>query len=144
MLTLLFFLFLLEFNPMSQSLEAVDTTTGEVKFYIRRPLWRERVQTHILDESMTHQSHAESCDINAIIRRYERTGSLPPATKPPQYGDVTAMQGDLTERLVKAEEVINTSREHVKRKRKERQDSLPLEPSPAAPAAPVTPAPVAE
>jgi len=144
MLTLLFFLFLLEFHPMSMSSAVVDVETGETKFYIRRPLWRERVQHIVEGESLTHQSHAESCDVNNIIRRYERTGELPPARRPPQYGDVTSLQGDLTERHEAAKEVIQTSREHVNKRRKERQESLPLETPPAAPPAPVTPPPVAE
>lgn len=71
---------------------------------VRNPYQRHRVQTPIFGESMTHQSHAESCDINNIIRRYDNTGTLPPAAREAQYGDVTDLQVDLTER-------INTSRE---------------------------------
>lgn len=133
---------------MSLAYLVIDADTGETKYYIRRPWTRERVQHTVVGESLTHQSHADSCDVNNIIRRYERTGELPLARRPPQYGDVTGLQGDLTERHQAAQEIIETSREHVKKRRKERQETLPLETPPAAPPAaspaPVTPPPVAE
>lgn len=39
-------------------------------------------------ESLTRQSEADSCDINKIMERFDRTGQLPISLKqPPQYGD---------------------------------------------------------
>lgn len=64
--------------------------------FIRHPLSRVRTITPVEGDSMTHQSHADSCDINNIIRQFDRTGILPPARKTPQFADVTHLQKDLT------------------------------------------------
>lgn len=107
----------------------VDKDTGEVSYYFRHPLERVRHQTVVEGESMTHQSHAESCDINQIIARYDRTGELPRGRNQGVYADVTQLQGDLTERAVNAKEVIKKADEHVRstRRRKEEQQQLDLE-----------------
>lgn len=76
---------------------------------IRNPYERHRHYTHVYGESRTHQSHAESCDINNIIKRFDNTGELPPATREPQYADVTALQGDLTERINQSRETLDTA-----------------------------------
>lgn len=67
--------------------------------HVRHPAERQRIQTVIIGESMTHQSHAESCDINSIIRRFDNTGTFPPGRENGQYADVVGLQGDLTERI---------------------------------------------
>lgn len=90
----------------------VDEDTGEILApFVRPPWWRGALKTIIDGPSMTQQSHAESCDINNIVRTYDRTGVLPPATREAQYGDVTDLQGDLTERLLKAAQTIDTAKE---------------------------------
>lgn len=101
---------------------------------VRHPFERVRTPTIILGESMTHQSHAESCDINNIIRRFDRTGVLPPGTRPAQYADVTALQGDLTERINTSREILDTAgraleqkQEEVKKKKQEQQVELESE-----------------
>ncbi|WNK13250.1 MAG: internal scaffolding protein [Microvirus sp.] len=66
---------------------------------------RIRVVTHTPD-SLTMQSHMPSCDIDAIVARFERTGALPENTRQPQYGDVTHLQGDLTEMLNYSQDTI--------------------------------------
>lgn len=93
---------------------------------VRHPYERARVTTIFTGESMTHQSHADSCDINNIIRKFDRTGVLPPSTRPEQYADVTGLQGDLTERintsreiLDKAGRVVEQQREDVKKKKQD-------------------------
>lgn len=98
---------------------------------VRHPFERHRTPTIILGESMTHQSHAEACDINNIIRRFDRTGALPPATRPEQYADVTGLQGDLTERINSSREILDKAgraveqrREEVKKKKQEQQLEL--------------------
>lgn len=117
----------------------VDLDTGEVKIglpRVRHPYERERVQIRIEGESKTHQAHKDSCDVNNIIARYERTGELPPNRKRGVYADVTALQGDLTERAAFAKEKIDDFKSAQKRERqiKEEQQSLPL-PPPSAPGA---------
>ena len=48
------------------------------------------------DESMTQQHFRDECDINSIIRRYQKTGflvdPLTPGTAEPMYGDFAAEQ----------------------------------------------------
>lgn len=101
---------------------------------VRHPYERVRVTTTFSGKSMTHQSHAESCDINNIIRKFDRTGVLPPSTRPEQYADVTGLQGDLTERINTSREILDKAgraveqkREEVKKKAAERQQDLETE-----------------
>lgn len=93
---------------------------------VRHPFERVRTPTIIEGKSMTHQSHAEKCDINHIIRRFDRTGVLPPETRPAQYHDVTALQGDLTERINSSRQVLDTAgralQEHRDKVKQENQD----------------------
>lgn len=46
-------------------------------------------------DSMTRQEFLEECDINAIMARYERTGTVPYHGQMPQYLDLTMYPGDL-------------------------------------------------
>lgn len=41
--------------------------------------------------SMTRQADAAECDINNIMKRYEKTGILPPYANPGYFADVSAM-----------------------------------------------------
>lgn len=102
--------------------EAVNKETGEVEFYIRRPLWRERVVTPCEGESMTHQSHREDCDINRTIARYMRTGQLPPGRTDGQYADVSGLNAPLTDLAVKASEASQVV-EKVKTERKKKAEA---------------------
>lgn len=116
--------------------KSIDKSTGELALF-RSPFWRERVQFVPVGDSMTHQSHAEACDVNAIIRRYDRTGVLPPATREAQYGDVTGLQGDLTERYVDAQATTAAAASFLQSKAEEQQ-KLPLQ-SPLDSAQPTEP-----
>lgn len=49
-----------------------------------------RVQLHCLDETRTVQSEAESCEINNIMAKYERTGVLEHAREGGRYEDLPA------------------------------------------------------
>lgn len=43
-------------------------------------------------ETMTQQQHKDDCDINNILKRYEKTGILPDLIKAdPQYGDFSTV-----------------------------------------------------
>lgn len=64
--------------------------TGEI---VRDPRDRYAVRYFPSGQSMTELSHAQSCDINYIVNRYQATGYFPPAKKPPVYADVTPVQG---------------------------------------------------
>lgn len=51
-----------------------------------------RVGFACVGPSLTVQSHRDSANINNIIARFQRTGELPPATKPAQYADISSVQ----------------------------------------------------
>ncbi len=73
---------------------------------VRLPWQRDRELTPGGGESTTDQSAAAETDVNAIVARFKRTGELPPAQKQGIYTDVTHLQGDLTERLLWAQEQL--------------------------------------
>jgi len=45
-----------------------------------------RVQKTFHEPSLTKQSFGPACDLNVIVRDFARTGALPQASRPPQYG----------------------------------------------------------
>lgn len=78
----------------------IDSCSGEIgpKRAVRRPHARVRCVFFTDGESRTSQAFADQCDINSIMRRFERTGHIP-VTRPGVdgvYADVTGLQGDLT------------------------------------------------
>lgn len=46
---------------------------------------------------MTHQAHADSCDVNNIVSQFARTGILPPSDKTPMFDDVSHLNKPLSE-----------------------------------------------
>lgn len=100
-------------------MENVDTETGELTPpKVRMPWERLRVQTPMVGESMTHQSHAESCDINHIIRRYDNTGLLPDGRGPGQYADVTHLQEkQLDQMITESRETLDKAGRELEEKR---------------------------
>ena len=75
---------------------------------IRKQWERHRTQTPGGGESVTDQSHAAQVDINNIVKLYHRTGQLPEVNKEhAQFADVSDLQGDLTENLIKSQETID-------------------------------------
>lgn len=68
--------------------------------------WYERTRTYtkITGESMTTQSDRDPSDVNYIVRRFQRTGELPPNPRglEPRYEDVTGLQENLTDAYNKA------------------------------------------
>lgn len=87
----------------SRQLDIEDLTMGDV--FIRHPFSRYRFVSECVGESMTHQSHADACDINNILKRYESSGVMPTGRSDGQFADVTGLQGDLTEQINKSREV---------------------------------------
>lgn len=107
--------------------QKLNKETGELTVarpYIRKPYERVRTTTPVIGESMTHQSHAETCDINNIIRKFDNTGTLPPARYEPQYADVTGLQTDLTEAYNQAKEKISLAKSFAKEREEKRKQSL--------------------
>lgn len=106
----------------------------------RDPLSRDRLQTHFRGESMTRQADAAATDVRNIIDRYTRTGQLPNARRDGAYADVTALQGDLTDRAARARETIAKVEEHVRTRNSKPAEPAPAPAAPAAsPAAPAAP-----
>jgi len=75
---------------------------------IRNPYNRHRVQEAPEGASLTEQSHAEGSDINFIVRRFARTGQLPPPSREAIYADCTNLSGPLLERIQWAEDIISS------------------------------------
>ena len=72
---------------------------------IRKPYDRVRSPANISSDSVTVKDAGNDTDINHIVARFKRTGEMPVGHgTPPQYGDVTALQGDLTEIIQKGRE----------------------------------------
>lgn len=69
-----------------------------------------RVALELDSESMTEQSHADYCSINAIMARYRQTQTLPQQAGSPLYGDFTSAQDfmDCCQRIKAAEEAFET------------------------------------
>lgn len=138
--------------------KTIDYTTGELNEEInlrarhlaesildvntpafRKPMSRIRVYTEMPGESMTQQAHADSCDINNIIRQYDRTGQLPPnpRNKQPMFADVTALNKDLTVLYSDMQEIgvrIRAAQKALAEKKQEERNAPPptppIEPKP--------------
>lgn len=96
----------------------INQVTGEVLPF-RMPMSRYPEKTVPEGESMTHQSHFESCDINRIVSRFQVYGELPVVKGNPQYGDVTNLQAKtLTEHIETARQVQEKVNEYAKAKAK--------------------------
>lgn len=80
---------------------------------VRPSFFRERVVTDCSGPSLCEQSHCEAVDINSIVRRFARTGVLPPARQEPVYADVTRLQAPLRERMEFSEQVLGRVNEYL-------------------------------
>lgn len=72
---------------------------------VRRPGTRIRQVFCPVGESMTQQAHKDQTDVNAIVERFERTGSLPPNMGTGQYADVTGLQADYAELIQRSKDI---------------------------------------
>jgi len=102
---------------------------GEISENVPTFIWRNvrterlRVQTYIDDPSMTDQSYANECDVNWLVAQFDRSGTLPPATREPVYADVTGLQGDPTELMETAKETIDIA-EKFRKSYKPKQEKV--------------------
>lgn len=71
---------------------------------------RQRTYTKVPGKSMTSQSDRDPSDVNYIVRRFQRTGELPPNPRglEPRYEDVTHLQENLTDAYNKATSTIES------------------------------------
>lgn len=80
---------------------------------IRPPWCRVRHQFVTTDVSRTVESPGNDTDVNNIVERFKRTGSLPIADTQPQYADVTGLQGDFTELINKSRETTRKATQYA-------------------------------
>lgn len=67
-----------------------------------------KVGVECRDKSLARESERDACDINFIMKRYEKTGVLPEAVREGFFADVTAI-GDyrsVRDRMIVAEQVF--------------------------------------
>lgn len=101
-----------------------------------------RVAVEFTQPSKTVQSAAAATDINNIVERYQRTGSLPPARTAPQWADVTGLQGDLTDRVENARDTIAQVEADLSAHRKKVALDKQAQVSKGTPPTPPTPPPI--
>lgn len=81
---------------------------------VRMPFERMRVYTPTAEDGRTQQSFAEDCDINAIIRRFDRDGVLPTGRGPGVYGDVSELNDDLVNLINYSKETLSIADQFLK------------------------------
>jgi len=87
---------------------------------IRRAYDRTRTQTPIVGESLTSQAHKDECDINRIMLKWAKTGTIEHRnTFEGQYGDFTDAPGDYHEAMthvVQANEMFESLPATIRRR----------------------------
>lgn len=94
----------LELEKMNQPRERV----------VRKPYERVRLRSEGGGELITDQNPAQDTDVNKIVAKFMRTGTLPPSQKKGVYADVSGLQGDLTEQIIKTQETLKILEEKQK------------------------------
>ncbi len=75
-----------------------------------------RVQT-VVRGSRTEQSHRKACNINTIMKRFRKTGALPPvAGNEPVYGDFSGTEDfqSAQNRIIEAQEQFDALPSHIR------------------------------
>lgn len=96
--------------------------------------WTDRTRlTEVFEgKDMTQQSHAESCDVNSIVTRFQRTGEMP-REREGFYDDVTGLQVELTEAYNRSRETLDAAIEQSDRLKAEAAKPKPEENAGASP-----------
>jgi hypothetical protein len=81
---------------------------------VRMPFERMRVYTPTAEDGRTQQSFAEDCDINSIIRRFDRDGVLPTGKGLGMYGDVSELNDDLVNLINYSKETLSIADQFLK------------------------------
>lgn len=103
-----------------------------------RNYWdRVRVQASCAGKGKTQQNHKQSVDVNHIIKRFDRTGQLPPATVQGVYGDVSDLNAYYGEIVAQAKENIAAAEAFFAEQKRIQQEKAeagkPTDPPPADP-----------
>jgi len=87
---------------------------------IRRAYDRTRTTTLITGESLTSQAHKDECDINRIMLKWAKTGTIEHRnTFQGEYGDFTGSPGDYHEamtQVVEANEMFESLPSQIRRR----------------------------
>lgn len=113
----------------------MDLKSCDQSRVVRGPNERVRTPYYHVGESMTEQSHAEDCDVNSIIKRYSRSGSLPPPGSPPIFEDVSELNRPYSELLRESEATVEAFEAFSASEAAAAAAAAPT-PPPAAPPAP--------
>lgn len=90
---------------------------------------------------MTQQAARDQTDVNAIVERFARDGYLPSSGKQPYYGDVTHLQGELTQKLQEAQDIIDRANAFAETWQEPPAETPPPTPPETPPETPVTATP---
>lgn len=75
--------------------------------FVRHPNSRPRCKTILTGlRTRTDNAHKDLTDINNIVNRFQRTGSMPTGKGPGVYEDVTLLQGDLTDVINRSKDIV--------------------------------------
>lgn len=96
---------------------------GSTDRVFRSQIERHRFSTEFSGVSATQVADQASCDVNAIMARFQRTGVLPEGRGEGQFGDVTELQADLTAAIEKSRQVIADAKLRVAEANKKRADA---------------------
>jgi hypothetical protein len=104
------------------SIRNADKKTGEISpREVKKQYQRNAVRMEVYGESKTQNNQKDETDINAIVRRYKRTGVLPNGGREPQYRDVTGLQGsDLGTVILDTRQRIDDARTKLFEDRREK------------------------
>lgn len=96
--------------------------------------WYERHRTYTIIQgvSRTTQSHKDETDVNNIVKRFQRTGELPPNPRglEGQYVDVTGLQEELTNAYNKATQTTEDYHQLLAEQQQQQQQTEESDPSP--------------
>lgn len=118
-------------------------------FEVRHPLDRPHCDTPINLPSKTMQAFVDESKISTIYERFTRSGVLPPPGRQPQYGDVSALNRDLSELHSEMQATTDSFAQGAARVAGERKaakaaaaaNPSPTPPAPAGGSAPPSPTP---
>lgn len=75
---------------------------------VRRPYERQRSSVALNNDSRTHQSFKDECDLNHMMATYQRTGAIRQNAQQPRYEDLTNVTNynDAMNQVLKAQEAF--------------------------------------
>ena len=94
---------------------------------IRKWYERERQITRVEGESMTDVSFGNETNINTIVERFTRTGTLPAAEKEGRFADVTGLQKPLDQLIIEHREAIAELEQRAADEAREQRDAMQQE-----------------